>query len=156
MLAGVHEENETLQQLIDAGNMELEALKKVREDTNIYAAPPPPNIDYLPPVINPGLKFNIQPVTGMQLPAFRAWNSGGTLYVLAVLDYNGGFGEFRNVDTPPTPVFPAWVFQLFTIGGAMLFESNIPIDGEQPDGKRIVSEIRALLESGAAPDSSNQ
>lgn len=152
MLSGLQEENEVLQGVLDDGKTELEALKKARQQPATYTAPAPPNIDYRPPVINPGLKFNIQPVPEMQMPAFRAWNNGETLYVLAVLDYNGGFGEFRNVDTPPAPVYPAWVFQLFSIGGAKLFESNIPIEGQQPDGKRIVSEIRALLESGIAPE----
>lgn len=153
MIAGLQEENEVLQEMLDKEKAELDSLKKPQNAPDTFAAPAAPDINYRPPVINPGLKFNIQPVPEMPLPAFRAWNNGETLYVLAVLDYNGGFGEFRNVVAPPAPVFPAWVFQLFTIGGAMLFESNIPIEGQQPDGKRIVSEIRALLESGIAPES---
>ena len=43
---------------------------------------------------------------------------------------------------------PAWVLQLFSAGGTQLQETHIPIAGDQPDGKRLVAEIRALLETG--------
>ncbi|MBL7797933.1 MAG: hypothetical protein JNJ90_15675, partial [Saprospiraceae bacterium] len=78
---------------------------------------------------------------------FNAWNTGETLRVLAVLDHTGVFGDFRQ--QPGVESMPAWVFQLFTVGGALLKESHLPVtDDGQPDGKRIVAEIRTLLESG--------
>ncbi len=67
--------------------------------------------------------------------------------MLAVLDHAATFGDFRQISNAEP--FPAWVFQLFTVGGALLKESHLPVTGDgQPDGKRIVAEIRILLESG--------
>lgn len=138
------DENEALQESLDAGTAELEALRQ--------SALPVPELGHLPegfrmPILNPGLKFNIQPEFSLPFPAFNAWNTGETLRVLAVWDHAGAFGEFRQEsEVEPSP---AWVFQLFTVGGALLKESHLPItDDGQPDGKRIVAEIRTLLESG--------
>ncbi len=145
-IAGLTGENEVLQESLDAGNTELDALKQSAQTTP-EPAPAHPPAGFRMPILNPGLKFNIQPDFGLPFPAFNAWNTGETLRVLAVLDHAGAFGDFRQqLEVEP---FAAWVFQLFTVGGALLKESHLPITGDgQPDGKRIVAEIRALLESG--------
>ena len=145
-IAGLSDENEALQESLEAGNTELEALKQSAETTPDLAPAQPP-AGFRMPILNPGLKFNIQPDFSLPYPAFNAWNTGETLRVLAVLDHAGAFGDFRQqTDAEP---FAAWVFQLFTVGGALLKESHLPITGDgQPDGKRIVAEIRNLLESG--------
>jgi hypothetical protein len=96
------------------------------------------------PVIRPGLMFNIQPEVNFLVPAFNAWNTGGTLRVFALLDPAGRLSENQA---------PAWVFQLFSAGGALLRESNIPIEGAEPDGKRITAEIRSLLEADLTAES---
>ena len=139
-------ENEALQESLDAGNTELDALKQSAQSTTdpVLAQPP---AGFRMPILNPGLKFNIQPDFSLPYPAFNAWNTGETLRVLAVLDHAGAFGDFRQqLEAEP---FSAWVFQLFTVGGALLKENHLPITSDgQPDGKRIVVEIRTLLESG--------
>jgi len=142
-IAGLTDENEALQESLDAGTAELEALRQgvlpVPDFTH-------PLEGYRMPILNPGLKFNIQPEFGLPFPAFNAWNTGETLRVLSVLDNVGVFGDFRQ--QPEAEPFPAWVFQLFTVGGAHLKESHLPITADgQPDSKRIVAEIRNLLES---------
>lgn len=145
-IAGLTGENEALQELLDAGNAELDTLKQGPPDSS-DAAPAQPPAGFRMPILNPGLKFNIQPDFSLLYPAFNAWNTGETLRVLAVLDHAGAFGDFRQ--QPDVEPLPAWVFQLFTVGGALLKESHLPITGDgQPDGKRIVAEIRTLLESG--------
>ena len=145
-IAGLSDENEALQESLEAGNTELEALKQSAETTPDLAPAQPP-AGFRMPILNPGLKFNIQPDFSLPYPAFNAWNTGETLRVLAVLDHAGTFGDFRQLSNAEP--FPAWVFQLFTVGGALLKESHLPITGDgQPDGKRIVAEIRTLLESG--------
>lgn len=145
-IAGLTGENEALQESLDAGNTELDALKQ-NTQTSPDLAPTQPPAGFRMPILNPGLKFNIQPDFSLLYPAFSAWNAGETLRVLAVLDHAGAFGDFRQqLETEP---FAAWVFQLFTVGGVLLKESHLPITGDgQPDGKRIVAEIRTLLESG--------
>lgn len=101
---------------------------------------------YPMPILNPGLKFNLQPEFSLPYPAFNAWNTAGTLRVLAVLDATGTFGASQEAtDLEPAP---AWILQLHSAGGALLQETHIPIADEQPDGKRLVAEIRALLETG--------
>lgn len=143
-IAGLTEENESLQESLDAGTAELEAVRRGALPVPDFTHPPE---GYRMPILNPGLKFNIQPEFGLPYPAFNAWNTGETLRVLAVLDHAGVFGDFRQ--EPEAEPFPAWVFQLFTVGGARLKESHLPITADgQPDGKRIVAEIRNLLESG--------
>ncbi len=145
-IVGLAGENEALQELLDAGNAELDTLKQgpPASPDAVHAQPP---AGFRMPILNPGLKFNIQPDYSLPYPAFNAWNTGETLRVLAVLDHAGTFGDFRR--QPDVGPSPAWVFQLFTVGGALLKESHLPItDDGQPDGKRIVAEIRALLESG--------
>ncbi|MCC6271536.1 MAG: hypothetical protein IT190_09680 [Microbacteriaceae bacterium] len=144
-IVGLTGENEALQESLDAGNTELDALKQSAQMTP-DPAPPQSPAGFRMPILNPGLKFNIQPEFSLPFPAFNAWNTGETLRVLAVLDHAGAYGDFRQQsDTEP---FEAWVFQLFTVGGALLKESHLPITGDgQPDGKRIVVEIRTLLES---------
>ncbi len=145
-ITGLADENEALLESLDAGNTELDALKQSAQTTT-DPAPAQPPAGFRIPILNPGLKFNIQPDFSLPYPAFNAWNSGETLRVLAVLDHAGTFGDFRQ-HTGAEP-FAAWVFQLFTVGGALLKESHLPITGDgQPDGKRIVAEIRTLLESG--------
>lgn len=145
-IAGLTGENEALQESLDAGNSELDALKQSAQTTT-DPVPAQPPAGFRMPILNPGLKFNIQPDFSLPFPAFNAWNTGETLRVLAVLDHAGAFGDFRQ--QPGTESFSAWVFQLFTVGGALLKESHLPITGDgQPDGKRIVAEIRTLLESG--------
>lgn len=145
-ITGLASENAALQELLDADNAELDSLKQGPPASSdaVHAQPP---AGFRMPILNPGLKFNIQPDFSLPYPAFNAWNTGETLRVLAVLDHAGAFGEFRQQsDVDPSP---AWVFQLFTVGGALLKESHLPITGDgQPDGKRIVAEIRTLLESG--------
>jgi hypothetical protein len=145
-IVGLAGENEALQELLDAGNAELDSLQQgpsASSDT-VHAQPP---AGFRMPILNPGLKFNIQPDFSLLYPAFNAWNIGETLRVLAVLDHAGTFGDFRQLSNAEP--LPAWVFQLFTVGSALLKESHLPITGDgQPDGKRIVAEIRALLESG--------
>jgi hypothetical protein len=139
-------ENETLQESLDAGNTELDTFKQSAQ-TAPDLAPTQPPAGFQMPILNPGLKFNIQPDFSLLYPAFNAWNTGETLRVLAVLDHAGTFGDFRQLSNAEP--FPAWVFQLFTVGGAMLKESHLPVTNDgQPDGKRIVAEIRTLLESG--------
>ena len=145
-IAGLTGENEALQESLDAGNTELDALKQSAQTTPDPAPAQPPT-GLRMPILNPGLKFNIQPNFSLPYPAFNAWNNGETLRVLAVLDHAGTFGDFRQLSNAEP--FPAWVFQLFTVGGALLKESHLPVTGDgQPDGKRIVAEIRTLLESG--------
>ena len=145
-IVALTDENEGLQESIDAGNLELDALKQSVQTTT-DPAPAQPPVGFRMPILNPGLKFNIQPDFSLPYPAFNAWNIGETLRVLAVLDHAGAFGDFRQ--QPGMEPSPAWVFQLFTVGGALLKESHLPITGDgQPDGKRIVAEIRTLLESG--------
>ena len=145
-IAGLTNENETLQESLDAGNTELDALKQSAQ-TAPGPAPAHPPPGFRMPILNPGLKFNIQPDFSLLYPAFNAWNTGETLRVLAVLDHAGTFGDFRQLSNAEP--FPAWVFQLFTVGGALLKENHLPITGDgQPDEKRIVAEIRTLLESG--------
>ncbi len=145
-IAGLSDENEALQESIDAGNTELDALKQ-SDQTPTGPVPVQPLAGFRMPILNPGLKFNIQPDFSLPYPAFNAWNTGETLRVLAVLDHAGTFGDFRQLSSAEP--FPAWVFQLFTVGGALLKESHLPItDDGQPDGKRIVAEIRTLLEAG--------
>ena len=145
-IVGLTGENEALQESLDAGNTELDALKQSAQTTP-EPAPAQPPAGFRMPILNPGLKFNIQTDFSLPYPAFNAWNTGETLRVLAVLDHAGVFGDFRQ-QTGAEP-FAAWVFQLFTVGGALLNESHTPITGDgQPDGKRIVAEIRTLLESG--------
>jgi len=145
-IVGLAGENEALQELLDAGNAELDTLKQGPPDSS-DAAPAQPPAGFRMPILNPGLKFNIQPDFSLPYPAFNAWNTGETLRVLTVLDHTGAFGDFRR--QPDVGPFPAWVFQLFTVGGALLKESHLPVtDDGQPDGKRIVAEIRTLLESG--------
>jgi hypothetical protein len=145
-IVGLAGENEALQELLDAGNAELDTLKQGPPDSS-DAAPAQPPAGFRMPILNPGLKFNIQPDFSLPYPAFNAWNTGETLRVLAVLDHAGAFGDFRQQSGAES--FPAWAFQLFTVGGALLKESHLPITGDgQPDGKRIVAEIRTLLESG--------
>ena len=139
-------ENEALQESLDAGNTELDALKQSAQTTT-DPEPAQPPAGFRMPILNPGLKFNIQPDFSLLYPAFNAWNTGETLRVLAVLDHAGTFGDFRQLSNAEP--FPAWVFQLFTVGGALLKESHLPVtDDGQPDGKRIVAEIRTLLEAG--------
>jgi len=145
-IAGLTGENEALQELLDAGNAELDTLKQSLPASSdaVHALPP---AGFRMPILNPGLKFNIQPDFSLPYPAFNAWNTGETLRVLAVLDHAGAFGDFRQQSGAES--FPAWVFQLFTVGGALLKENHLPLTGDgQPDGKRIVAEIRTLLESG--------
>ncbi|MBK9338829.1 MAG: hypothetical protein IPM98_20755 [Lewinellaceae bacterium] len=145
-IVGLAGENEALQELLDAGNAELDTLKQGPPASSdaVHAQPP---AGFRMPILNPGLKFNIQPDFSLLYPAFNAWNTGETLRVLAVLDHAGTFGDFRQLSNAEP--FPAWVFQLFTVGGALLKESHLPVtDDGQPDGKRIVAEIRTLLESG--------
>ncbi len=145
-IAGLANENEALQESLDVGNTELDALKQSAQTTP-DPAPSQPPAGFRMPILNPGLKFNIQPDFSLPYPAFHAWNTGETLRVLAVLDFAGDFGDFRQQSG--AELFPAWVFQLFTVGGTLLKESHLPITGdEQPDRKRIVAEIRSLLESG--------
>ncbi len=145
-IAGLSNENESLQESLDAGNTELDALKQSVQTTP-DPAPAQPLVGFRMPILNPGLKFNIQPDFSLPFPAFNAWNTGETLRVLTVLDHAGTFGDLRQ--QPDVEPLPAWVFQLFTVGGALLKESHLPITGDgQPDGKRIVAEIRTLLESG--------
>ena len=145
-IAGLNDENEALQESLDAGNTELDALKQSAQTTT-DPEPAQPPAGFRMPILNPGLKFNIQPDFSLLYPAFNAWNTGETLRVLAVLDHAGTFGDFRQLSNAEP--FPAWVFQLFTVGGALLKESHLPVtDDRQPDGKRIVAEIRTLLESG--------
>jgi len=147
-LALMHEENETLQEMLYA----FEALKK--NDAEEFMQPAPGLTGYRTPILNPGLRFNIQPAVDQQLPvgtvAFTAWNNVETLRVEAVLDHNGVFGRFRS--EPDLAPFPAWVFQLLTTDGVLLKESRIPIEGQRPDGKQIVSAIRHLLELSLEPD----
>ena len=142
-IAGLTGENEALQESLDAGNTELDALKQSAQTTpNLAPAQPPAG--FRMPILNPGLKFNIQPDFSLPFPAFNAWNTGETLRVLAVLDHAGDFRQQPGVES-----LAAWVFQLFTVDGALLKESQLPITGDgQPDGKRIVAEIRNLLEFG--------
>ena len=110
------------------------------------AAPFQAPAGYAMPILNPGLKFTLQPVFDLPYPAFNAWNTAATLRVLAVLDTAGSFGASRApADSKPAP---AWVLQRFSAGGAQLQETHLPIAGDQPDGKRLVAEIRALLETG--------
>jgi hypothetical protein len=145
-IVGLTGENEALQESLDAGNTELDALKQSAQ-TKTDPEPAQPPAGFRMPILNPGLKFNIQPDFSLLYPAFNAWNTGETLRVLAVLDHAGTFGDFRQLSNAEP--FPAWVFQLFTVGGALLKESHLPVtDDGQPDGKRIVAEIRTLLESG--------
>ena len=145
-IAGLTGDNEALQESLDAGNTELDALKQSAQTTP-DPAPAQPPAGFRMPILNPGSKFNIQPDFSLPYPAFNAWNIGETLRVLAVLDHAGAFGDFRR--QPDVELFPAWVFQLFTVGGALLKESHLPITGHgQRDGKRIVAEIQTLLESG--------
>jgi hypothetical protein len=145
-IAGLSGENEALQESLGAGNTELDALKE-NAQASPDLAPTQPPAGFRMPILNPGLKFNIQPDFSLPYPAFNAWNTGETLRVLAVLDHTGVFGDFRQ--QPGVESMPAWVFQLFTVGGALLKESHLPVtDDGQPDGKRIVAEIRTLLESG--------
>ena len=145
-VVGLTGENEALQESLDAGNTELDALKQSAQTTT-DPEPAQPPAGFRMPILNPGLKFNIQPDFSLLYPAFNAWNTGETLRVLAVLDHAGTFGDFRQLSNAEP--FPAWVFQLFTVGGALLKESHLPItDDGQPDGKRIVAEIRTLLEAG--------
>ncbi len=145
-VVGLTGANEALQESLDAGNMELDALKQSAQ-TTLDPLPAQPPAGFRMPILNPGLKFNIQPDFSLPFPAFNAWNNGETLRVLAVLDHAGVFGDFRQ--QPGDEPFPAWVFQLFTVGSALLKENHLPITGDgQPDGKRIVAEIRTLLESG--------
>ena len=145
-IVGLTCENEALQESLDAGNTEMDALKQSAQTTPDLAPAQPP-AGFRMPILNPGLKFNIQPDFSLPYPAFNAWNTGETLRVLAVLDHAGVFGDFRQ--QPEAEPFPAWVFQLFTVGGALLKESHVPITGDgQPDGKRLVAEIRNLLEAG--------
>ena len=145
-IVGLTGENEALQESLDAGNTELDALKQSAQTTT-DPEPAQPPAGFRMPILNPGLKFNIQPDFSLLYPAFNAWNTGETLRVLAVLDHAGTFGDFRQLSNAEP--FPAWVFQLFTVGGALLKESHLPItDDGQPDGKRIVAEIRTLLEAG--------
>ncbi len=143
-ITGLAGENEALKESLDAGAAELEALKRSVSPAHELAPLPE---GFRIPILNPGLKFNIQPEFGLSYPAFNAWNSGQTLRVLVVLDHAGTFGDFRK--EAGAEFFSAWVFQLFTVGGAWLKESHLRIiEDEQPDGKRIVAEIRNLLESG--------
>ncbi len=143
-IAGLTGENESLQESLDAGMAELEAVRQGALPGADFARLPE---GYRMPILNPGLKFNIQPEFGLPYPAFNAWNTGETLRVLAVVDPAGAFGDFRQ--QPEAEPFPAWVFQLFTVGGARLKESHLRITADgQPDGKHIVAEIRNLLESG--------
>ncbi len=145
-IVGLTGENEALQESLDAGNTELDALKQSAQTAPDFAPTQPP-AGFRMPILNPGLKFNIQPDFNLSYPAFNAWNTGETLRVLVVLDHAGAFGDFRQ--QPGVEPSPAWVFQLFTVGGALLRESHLPVIGDgQPDGKRIVAEIRNLLESG--------
>ena len=145
-IAGLNSENEALQESLDAGNSELDALKQSAQTTT-DPEPAQPPAGFKMPILNPGLKFNIQPDFSLLYPAFNAWNTGETLRVRVVLDHAGVFGDFRQ--QPDVEPSPAWVFQLFTVGGALLKESHLPLTGNgQPDGKRIVAEIRTLLESG--------
>jgi len=145
-IAGLAGENEALQELLDAGNAELDTHKQ-GPPASSDAVPAQPPAGFRMPILNPGLKFNIQMDFSLPYPAFNAWNTGETLRVLAVLDHAGVFGDFRQQVGAES--FPAWVFQLFTVGGALLKESHLPItDDGQPDGKRIVAEIRTLLEAG--------
>lgn len=145
-MVGLADEIDALQGLIDAGAADQNASQPI----NLPGIPDPKPVQAPPgfrmPILNPGLKFNIQPEFSLPFPAFHAWNTGETLRVLVVLDHAGTFGDFRQ--QAAAKPFPAWVFQLFSLGGAMLKESHLPIAEEQPDGKRIVAEIRALLESG--------
>ncbi|MCK6692123.1 MAG: hypothetical protein L6Q97_08475 [Thermoanaerobaculia bacterium] len=145
-IVGLTSENEDLQESLDAGNTELDALKQSAQTTT-EPVPAQPPTGFRMPILNPGLKFNIQPDFSLPYPAFNAWNTGETLRVLALLDHAGAYGDFRQ--QPDVEPFAAWVFHLFTVGGALLKESHLPITGDgQPDGKRIVVEIRTLLESG--------
>ncbi len=144
-IVGLTDENEALQESLDAGYMELDALKQ-NVQTTLDPAPARPPAGFRIPILNPGLKFNIQPDFSLPYPAFNAWNTGETLRVLVVMDHAGAFGDFRQ--QPGSEPFPAWVFQLFTVGGALLKENHLPLTEGEPDGKRIVAEIRTLLESG--------
>ncbi|MEQ1746382.1 MAG: hypothetical protein ABMA02_13215 [Saprospiraceae bacterium] len=145
-IVGLAGENEALQELLDAGNAELDTLKQ-GPPASSDAVHAQLRAGFRMPILNPGLKFNIQPDFSLLYPAFNAWNTGETLRVRVVLDHAGVFGDFRQ--QPDVEPSPAWVFQLFTVGGALLKESHLPLTGNgQPDGKRIVAEIRTLLESG--------
>lgn len=57
---------------------------------------------YPMPILRSGLKFNLQPEFGLPYPAFNAWNTAGTLRVLAVLDTTGSFVTSReSADSEP-------------------------------------------------------
>jgi hypothetical protein len=109
-IVGLTGENEALQESLDAGNTELDALKQSAQTTT-DPEPVQPPAGFRMPILNPGLKFNIQPDFSLLYPAFNAWNTGETLRVLAVLDHAGTFGDFRQLSNAEP--FPAWVFQLF-------------------------------------------
>ncbi|MCK6695603.1 MAG: hypothetical protein L6Q97_26305 [Thermoanaerobaculia bacterium] len=126
-ITGLTADNEIMQESLNAGLTELDTLKQ-SAPPDLKFAPLPEG--YRMPILNPGLKFNIQPEFGLPYPAFNAWNSGGTLRVFAMLDLS----------------VPVWTFKLYSTGDALLKESNIPIEGAEPDGKRIATEIRSLLE----------
>ena len=141
-VAGIADENQSLKHQLDATNQEFQAAKRDAAPDQMPAQLPE---GYRIPIINPGLKFNIQPVPNTAEIAFCAWNSGETLRVLAVLDSAGKFGDFRSQE--PDNNAPAWVLQLYSAGEIMLKETYILIQGSDPDGKKISAEIRALLES---------
>lgn len=138
-VAGLDDENQTLKHLVEAANQSLQDVKAEGGNNTIQLPE-----GYEMPVIRPGLMFNIQPEVNFSEPAFNAWNTGGTLRVFAVLDIAGRLSENQ---------VPAWAFQLFSAGGALLRESNIPIEGAKPDGKRITAEIRSLLEADLTAES---
>ncbi|MBK8968645.1 MAG: hypothetical protein R3D58_06970 [Saprospiraceae bacterium] len=124
-LASLDDENQTLKGLVETANQSLADLRAAA-DREAVRLPK----GYEMPLIRPGLMFNIQPVHNLLEPAFNAWNTGGTLRVFVQLDLSA----------------PAWTFKLYSAGGALLKASNIPIEGAEPDGKRIATEIRSLLE----------
>lgn len=124
-LAGLNDENQGLKYLVQTANQSLTDLRAAADREAVQLPE-----GYEMPLIRPGLMFNIQPVYNSPEPAFNAWNTGSTLRVFVLLDLSA----------------PAWTFNLYSAGGALLKESNIPIEGAEPDGKRIATEIRSLLE----------
>lgn len=102
---------------------------------------PESKLQYVAPVMMPGLYFRIQllPPGPAGQSRMNAWRNDNMARVEVTCDTTS---TFVGDGTEP---FNAWVFRLFGHDGAQQQETYVPITADAPDDHRIVSEIRALL-----------
>lgn len=111
------------------------------------AEPPAPDSPrqqtYTGPVLTPGLFFRVQllPPGELGQPRMSCWRTDGKAHVEVCIDTTGTYSHLGST------AFSAWTFKLYDETSALLTETYLPIELDGPNEGRIVSEIRALLNS---------